>query len=146
MRLSAYGEIERTWLIEAVRNGALPVGLEDYLSGQTCAPRRRVLFVRLNQTLTDVLTAIPRWRLRQLAGRANETVPEPLPPIQDLLRSWGIDLDLVLEIHTRMGGDARIAELNRIGTHFSSLPTGDIDALSMHSRWQVHAMHALYWA
>ena len=36
-------------------------------------------------------------------------------------------------------------DLNRISTHFTALPTKEIQGLYEHSRWQVHAMHALYW-
>jgi predicted acylesterase/phospholipase RssA len=145
MRLSAYSEIERTWLIESIREGVQPIGIADFLSGQTCAPRRRVLFIRLSQTLDELLTAIPRWRLRELAARANQNLPEPLPPIQQLLAGFGVDLAPSLAIHSEMGGDARIAELNRIGTHFSAMPLNDIKDLHEHARWQVHAGSALYW-
>jgi len=145
MRLTAYGEIERTWLIEAVRGSGTQVGLDDYLVSQPSATRRRVLFIRLNQTLDELLAAIPRWRLRELAARANQTLPDRLPPVQELLRSYEVNLAPALEIHAAMGGDARIGQLNRIGTHFTALPTRDIEALYAHARWQVHATRALYW-
>jgi hypothetical protein len=70
MRFTAYGEIERTWLVDALHTGTLQPGLGDYLSGQPHAPRRRILFIRLNQTLSALLAAIPRWRLHELAVRA----------------------------------------------------------------------------
>jgi hypothetical protein len=44
-----------------------------------------------------------------------------------------------------MGGEARIAELNRIGTHFTALPIADIEHLQAHARWQIHVLSALYW-
>jgi NTE family protein len=145
MRMVAYGEIERTWLIDALRGSGMPVGLEDYLSAQVSAPRRRILFVRLDQGLDELLCAIPRWRLCELAARANQALPERFPPIQDLLRDYGVDLAPAAEIHNAMGGGARIAELNRIGTHFTALASRDIEDLYAHARWQVHATRALYW-
>jgi hypothetical protein len=145
MRLTAYGEIERTWLIEALRGGPAHVGLDDFLSCHPSAPRRRILFIRLNQTLNELLATIPRWRLHELAARASQKLPEQLPPIKKMLQSYGIDLAATLEIHAAMGGDARIAELNRIGTHFTALSASDIEQLHEHARWQVHAVSALYW-
>jgi hypothetical protein len=106
MRLSAYSEIERTWLLESIREGVQPIGIADYLSGQTRAPRRRVLFIRLNQTLDELLAAIPRWRFLELAARANQNLPESLPPIRELLPRLGVDLAPSLAIHSEMGGDA----------------------------------------
>ena len=145
MRFSAYADLERTWLVDALRCGKLDTALEDYLSGQPTAPRRRAIFIRLRQTLGEMLATIPRWRLRELAARANQSLPDPLPPIQDILREFGIRLDSALEIHGAMGGDARIRQLNCVGTQFTALSEQDLEGLKAHARWQVHAMRALYW-
>lgn len=145
MRLSAYNEIERTWLIDRLNSGARHAGLDEYPSGQPRTPRRRVLFIRLNQTLSELLAATPRWRLRELAARANQTLPDSLPPTPQLLPSLGIDLKPAIEIYETMGGAARIAELNRVGTNFAALSIRDIEGLLAHARWQVHAMRLLYW-
>jgi hypothetical protein len=103
-----------------------------------------MLFIRLSQTLRDLLASIPRWRLHELAACSGQTLPSPLPPVSDLLQALGIDLDHVLEIHAAMGGDMRIDELNHIGTHFTALSRKDIEDLRAHARWQVHAMNALF--
>lgn len=145
MRFTAYGELERTWLIEALRAEVFPTGLENYLSRQPSLPRRRVLFIRLNQTMKGLLASISRWRLCELAVRANQTLPNTLPPIPDLLRGLGVDLGPAEEIHRGMGGDARIQQLNRISTNFTALSKQDIEDLKSHGHWQVHAMRALYW-
>ena len=145
MRLATYGEIERTWLIEALRCGETHLELDEFLSSFPTLPRRRILFVRLNQTLHELLARIPRWRLHELAARAHHTLPERLPPINELLRACGVDLARALEIHAAMGGDPRVAELNRISTNFAALSNRDIDGLHAHAHWQVHAMRALYW-
>ena len=145
MRLSAFSEIERTWLIDALRTHAPRAGMDDYLSTQPLVPRRRILFIRLSQTLREVLAAVPRWRLWELAARTNQRLPDPLPPIQEVLPAFGVELGPALDIHGAMGGDARIAELNRVSTHFTALSARDIKGLHEHARWQAHAMHALYW-
>ncbi len=145
MRSSAFGELERTWLIHALRTNGFDASLDDYLSAQPIAPRRRILFVRLSQTLKDLLASVPRWRLRELAARGGQSLPEPLPPIQELLRRLGVELRRSLEIHAAIGGDARVGQLNRIGTHFGALSARDIEDLAAHACWQVHIMRALYW-
>jgi predicted acylesterase/phospholipase RssA len=145
MRYGAFGEIERSWMIDILRSDRDHVGLGDFLSSYPQAPRRRVLFVRLNQTLRELIATIPRWRLRELAARAHMDLPDPLPPIVELLRSFEVDLGRASEIHEAMGGDARIAELNCISTSFACLLERDIADLNAHALWQVHAMRAIYW-
>jgi predicted acylesterase/phospholipase RssA len=117
MRSSAFGDLERSWLIDALRGNTSP-GMDDYLRAQPVAPRRRMLFVRLNQTMSEFLTNIPRWRLHELAARRELPLPNPLPPIDELLAELGIDLQRAFEIHAAMGGDARVDGINRINTHF----------------------------
>jgi hypothetical protein len=60
------------------------------------------------------------------------------------LQTAGINLDHAMEIHAAMGGDMRIEELNRFGTRFTALSRKDIEDLTAHARWQVHAMNALF--
>jgi hypothetical protein len=103
-----------------------------------------MLFIRLSQTLRELLAGIPRWRLHELVARGGQTLPSPLPPVSDLLQTVGINLDHAMEIHASMGGDMRIEELNCIGTHFTALSRRDIEDLRAHARWQVHAMNALF--
>lgn len=143
MRLGAFGELERSWLVDSLRTGILQVGLAEYLSGQPTLARRLVLFVRLNQTMRDLLKRIPRWRLRELAARSSQLLPDRLPTAT-LLKRLGVQLDRALEIHAALGGDARIEELNRISTHFTALSKHEIEDLAAHACWQVHAMRALY--
>lgn len=145
MRQSAFGEMERSWLTEACRNEHSTSAMNIYLSDQPVAPRRRVLFIRLTQTMAGLLAAIPRWRICELAARAKITLSEPMRPTIELLQMCGVDLSPAAELHRIMGGDALIADLNHIGTHFTALPTQAIQGLYDHARWQVHAMHALYW-
>lgn len=143
MRRSAFGDLERSWLIDALRGNASP-GMGDYLEGQPVAPRRRMLFIRLDQTLRELFGSIPRWRIHELAARNGQALPEPLPPIAELLPVLGANLTRALEIHDKIGGDKRIQELNKIGTHFSALPKRDIEDLKAHACWQVHAMYTLF--
>jgi hypothetical protein len=143
MRVSAFGDLERTWLVEALRGNISP-GLNEYLDGQRVAPRRRILYIRLEQTLRELLANIPLWRLRELAARNGRSMAEQRPATRELLLQLGIDLGPALEIHRAMGGDLRIDELNRINTHFTALRTRDNEDLIAHARWQVHATHALF--
>jgi hypothetical protein len=145
MRSTAFDEMERTWLVDALRAEVPPVGLDQFLSAQPLMPRRRILFVRLNQTMNELLVNIPQWRLRELAARANLTMPDPCPPIRELLRRFGVDLELASEMYESMGGADRVAELNQLGTHFTALSVRDIDSLYAHARWQVRALRELYW-
>ncbi len=144
MRLSTFGELERSWLVEELRGSHSP-GLKDLLAGHSALPRRRMLFIRLSQTLRELLASIPRWRLRELATRTGQPLPSPLPPVEELLQALGVNLDLALEIHAAMGGDMRIDELNRIGTHFTAISRKDVEDLRAHARWQTHAMNALFY-
>ena len=144
MRLSAFGDLERTWLVDALRGNAT-AGLKDHLDRQPLAPRRRMLFVRLDQTLSELLGRIPHWRLHELAAQNGRSLPEPLPPIKELLPLLGVDLEPALETHAALGGDMRIEQLNRITTHFTALSGQDIEDLKAHARWQVHAARLLYW-
>jgi len=145
MRLSSFGELEKSWLIEACRSRISTSSMDSYLSNQPIAPRRRLLYIRLNQTVAGLLGAVPQWRILELAKRNNVTLLEPTRPTTELLQACGVDISAALDIHRAMGGDARIADLNRIGTHFTALSLPDIQGLYEHARWQVHAMHALYW-
>jgi hypothetical protein len=145
MRLSAFAEIERSWLVDALRTNTSTAALREYVSSQPRQPRRRMMFVRLSQTLTDVVSAVPQWRLCELGVRANQRANDPKQSAMDRLAAYNVDLKRALEIHREMGGDARIVELNKIGTHFSALRRCDIEGLREHARWQVHAMRALYW-
>jgi len=124
MRVGAFDEMERSWLVRALRAKEHLSGVKDYLETRPNHPPRRVLFIRLNQKLHQVMSSIPPWR-RAKAERAN--------------------LNVATELHTQLGGDARIDELNRIPTGFGRLSRQDIDDLELHARWQAHAMHALYW-
>ena len=145
MRVSAFGEIERSWFIDALRTQTSPVALRDYLSHQPKHRRRRIMFIRLNQTLTELLSAIPRWRLYELGADFGQRLDGSTGSLLDRLSKCRIDLARALDIHHDMGGDSRVAELNQVGTHFSALRRADIGGLREHARWQVHAMRALYW-
>jgi hypothetical protein len=92
------------------------------------------------------LAGVPRWRMLELAARANVTPPGTTRATIETLKMCGVDLSRATEIHRAMGGEERIAELNRIGTHFSAMPAQEIQGLYEHGRWQVHAMHAIYWS
>lgn len=140
MRVAAFEEMERSWLTDALRSRSSAPGIEEYLSSRSQATRRKVLFVRLNQRLSDALASIPAWRVAELAGPGR-----PIDRISpEVAGELGLDLRVGLDLHRRLGGDARIDELNRISTGFSALSRRDVDDLEMHARWQVHVIGAFY--
>ena len=156
MRHHAVDEERRSRLVEALRRPDVAAGAEmrDLLSLQPQNPARRLLMVRLSQNWGHFLSRIPEWRLKGFAEAykaRTRTLPPPVPKGDDLpgkeafLTAMGLDLAKAWEIYRSMGGDGRIGELNRIGTSFAPLPQADLDALSDHARWQVHALHELYW-
>ena len=144
MRLAAFGELEHSWLVDAIRTSTRSVGLGEYLSGEPGAPRRRMMFVRLAQTLGDLVRNIPSWRMKELTGRRAPKGDAPVTATI-LVRDHGLDLGPALKLHEEMGGDARVQQLNQVATNFTALPRRDIEDLFTHARWQVRAMHALYW-
>lgn len=87
------------------------------------APRRRILFIRLDQTLASLLASVPRWRIVELAARAQYTLPDPFPPVLEVFKTCEVDLTAALDIHRDMGGDAEL--LNSTGlVHISRLCPG----------------------
>jgi predicted acylesterase/phospholipase RssA len=143
MRLAAFGEIERSMLATALGSGARTNGINWLVSMQLGLQRRRILFVRLNQRLEDLIASIPHWQLADLAERSGRPVPRILKPAT--LGELGVDIDVALKIHLKLGGDRRIDELNQITTGFAKLKTDDIRDLTLHAQWQVHALKAIYW-
>src|SRR6185436_1454511 len=100
-------------------------------------PRRRLLFLRVNQTWSHVLENVPRWRLRELDGSA------PLPPehaaaaeIEAFLDEAGVDLSLASAAYDALGGDGGAQRMNEVATSFTALAPADVDALAQHARWQ----------
>ena len=144
MRAAAFSDLERSWLIEELR-GNRSLGIESYLQFQPSLPRRRILFVRLDQTLKALLQDIPRWRLEELASTAGGNLPTAFSPTIESFSALNVDLRPAIDIHSALGGDSRIAELNQIGTHFSAIGRNDLVDLQAHARWQVHALHAIFW-
>jgi predicted acylesterase/phospholipase RssA len=146
MRQNAFNEFERTWLIDEARSDAAKtLGMAEHLSKQPQRARRRVLFVRLNQTLKDFYSSLPLWRLLELAAQKGISLPSPLPPTEELLPMLGVNLKKALDIHKAMGGDDRVAQLNEVGTSFSGLSSLEVNDLSNHAYWQTYAMYQVYW-
>ena len=61
------------------------------------------------------------------------------------MEAVGLSLSVPKAIYTSLGGDGRVAELNRIATNLTPIPEPDLDTLFDHARWQVHALHQVYW-
>ena len=113
-------------------------------NGVTSSLRRSSRYLTSSpQTLGDLVRNVPSWRLRELGGgpRASQTLPTTTTLVNDL----GLDLRSALSLHEEIGGDSRIQQVNQVPTNFTALPLRDIQDLFGHARWQVHAMHAIYW-
>ncbi len=156
MRHIAFGEQQKTWLIEALRDPAVAAknDMATYLARQKRGPQRRVLMVRLSQGWGHFVSAIPQWRLCGLAQDFEESTGKKAPPLpvssdeaakEKLLEDVGRSLQPAKAIFEAMGGNERVDHLNTIATSFSALPGEIVSGLCEHARWQVHAAKAVYW-
>ncbi len=134
----------------------LQAGMRRWLGGAPPDPRRRLLFVRVNQTYQAMLESLAgrenAWRLAELYDRAHpgQPLPDPLPQsapdIECFLREkCGVDLSRATALYAQLGGEAKAEAMNDVSTHFSALSEATLRDLSLHAQWQVHAAHALYW-
>ena len=98
--------------------------------------------MRLARKLLDLVTGVESWRLAELEAAAGVQKPEGTPA--ERLRAAKVDLAPAEQMYRAMGGDARVDELNRVPTAFSSLSKRDLIDLGTHARWQVHALTAIY--
>jgi hypothetical protein len=128
--------------------------MREWLAGRPAARRRRVLFVRVDQTLEHLLEVLAgrggRWRLVELWRRAHPGEPLPAWPadaaeVEALLGRCGVDLAPARRVYAALGGSARAEALSRVATGFTALAPGDVEALAQHAEWQVRATHAIYW-
>lgn len=156
MRHHAIDEVEKSRLVGALhrQEAAESEEMRGYLSEHPDMPERRLLMVRLSQNWTHFLSRLPHWRLRGLRDeyqRRTRTLAPPLPEGDDLttreefLSHVGVDLSAAKSIYHSMGGDSKVADVNRIATSFGPLTVPEMDALHDHARWQVHALKAVYW-
>jgi predicted acylesterase/phospholipase RssA len=154
MRQHTQSALEESWFTAGLRATAagapLAPGLEAALGELPALPRRKLLFVRVNQSLESLVTGIPTWRLVELWDRARGGgPPAPLPSsFEERVRfvsALGVDLKPAREVYDRLGGAEGSARLNAVPTNFTALSRAQIEALAMHAEWQVLATHALYW-
>lgn len=152
MRSATVAAVEQSWLLEQIsrESAALASAERDLRSGGEKLPRRRLLFVRLNQTWASLLAGIPAWRLRELAWEKDpkSTVEPPMGragEVEQFLRQRArVELSVPRQMYEDLGGDVRIEKLNRVTTGFTGLDSADVDGLAAHAHWQVHALRALY--
>jgi hypothetical protein len=146
MRQQLYGVLERSWLDEILRERPphIPPGLDSLLESRPQGPRRRILFVRMGQTLSAMISGIPAWRLQELGIPvvAQDSWEDRLAR----LKNAGVPLENALTLFAALGGDARVATLNEVPTTFFGLPADDLRDLARHAEWQVHALAAIYGA
>ncbi|MFY0528038.1 hypothetical protein ACN28I_34400 [Archangium gephyra] len=155
MRSLTMRELEASWLCDQLRNGSSgdPVRTA-FLEDRPALPRRKLLFVRLEQDLDSLLSQISTWRLTELWMRSNPGQPMPVisrtgsrkdpKSVREFLEKANVDLREAIRIHEALGPQ-RIQQLQDIPTHFTALAPRDVEGLAEHARWQLHAMRAIYW-
>jgi len=106
---------------------------------------RQLLFIRLNQSPDHFASALPRWRLAQLAA-AGAMTEGPTPTFVTLrkliLDPWRRDLldEAVSSARSIPSHEA----LNAVSTGFTGLLAPVLDALDEQAYWQVLAAHAVF--
>jgi len=113
---------------------------------------RRLIMVRVDQTLKRFLSNIPQLRLDELSRRSGVESPRSYDTsvILRLLRT-SLDsdkrelLDCALDVYDAMGGDNAALACSRVRTDFTALPAADINRLREHAYWQTLACFAVYW-
>jgi predicted acylesterase/phospholipase RssA len=156
MRHHAFDEVERSRLLGALhrQEAAESEEMRAYLNENPDMPERRLLMVRLSQDWSHFLSRVPHWRLRGIRDeyqrRTRTLAPalpegDALPAREEFLSQVGVDLSKARAIYQKMGGDSKVAEINRVPTSFGPLGVPEMDALHDHARWQVHALKAVYW-
>ncbi len=143
-------EVNSSWLAESVRSGGASAPLAQELCAQPALPRRRVLFVRVNQNWNSFLGSIPRYRLLELAvahGMREQEVPKVgnSPAVQNFLVAAGLDLRQALDEYAKLGGDEGASRMNKVATNFTALPRQTVEQLEAHAAWQIHLAREVYW-
>ncbi len=121
--------------------------------GATLRPRRRLLLVRVNQTLGSVLARVPGWRLLELGRERNVPTGMEIPDeacsdraaaVRAYLAAIGVELSSVDERYAALGGDDGVRRVNRVRTHFTALTRSTVADLAEHAYWQVDVMNRIY--
>lgn len=143
-------------LAQAVRTGQTSPGVDALLAEPGRLEPRIVLFVRVNQTWSRFIRAIPDYYLRQLGAtqeQINKCKGKPGAPLshqeqiqarESLLNSLGIDLTQARDAWRRLGGTQGQKIAGSVSTSFTGLTQDQLDCLAQHAAWQVYASHAVY--
>lgn len=139
-------EIESSRLAHAIQKGNSNSSVKALSSKWGKQGRRNVLFVRVNQKWSKLISSIPRYRLIEL-GASNSDL-EKMKNVADrerFLRKKLVNLDLAKEYYKELGGDDKVDKLNEIATNFTGLSPEIVESLACHAMWQIHATHSIYW-
>jgi len=156
MRSATVQEFETSWLkdelsprLAAGTHTAAGAGIQRFLQPEPRRTRRRLWFIRVNQSLEDFVTGLPLWRLVEIRsakpdGGTGGSIPRGYEERLVFLRTHGVDLGPARRVYEAMGGRARVQELNEVATGWTGLDARDIAGLEQHAHWQVLASHAIY--
>lgn len=140
-------EIHSSWYAEALRSGGDGgPGLPLLLAEGKALPRRNSLFIRVNQDWSRFLGSLPSYRLAELAGSSDSSLPErrDVAAVEGFIADAGVDLSQAKHYYDRLGGDEAARAMNDVPTNFTGLSRRVLDKLLAHAAWQVHAAHAIY--
>lgn len=148
-RQQIMGEVQASWIANALRHGRSDPGLARMLKDWRSLPRRNVLFVRVAQTWNSFMESISAHRLVELAalsGNGGLSVPDSrnAAAVEQFLGDVGVSLSVAEDYYKQLGGDAGATAANRVATNFTGLSKRVLTQLAAHAAWQVHATNAVY--
>lgn len=118
--------------------------------GKPRAATPRVLLMAMAWQRWDrLLTHVDSWHLVELAKKAGYGgAPPPAgasaAEVRAFLERCRIDLSRARSIYDEMGGDTAADALSETPINFVGLSANVLDGLAHHSRWQLHALSAIY--
>lgn len=121
-------------------------------AGQVQKSGRKVIMVRVDQTLDKFLRNIPIIRLSELARDSGILMPNASDPnnierflVKALNPNKSTLLSQACNMYRELDGDNAANRCSQVRTNFTSLSQASIRELQNHAYWQMLACFALYW-
>lgn len=172
MRFQLIEEVMDSWKVYGLlhREIAESEAMRNYLSSQPTGPRRKMIFVRIDQDWSGFFYAVPTFRYIELAQayqeRTGKEAPAfpPLPAwyesnekivaytekVVEILKQILPDekkqsLEKAGAVYQRLGKEEGVERVRKVKTSFSALSAQVLDDLHDHAYWQLMASSAIYW-